>query len=60
MPHQLAQNADSLTCNHPSDQALLVITFLLSCINGDAPRLLPASALDGTRAGYENLKKLLK
>jgi hypothetical protein len=60
MPHELAQNAISSTCNRPSNQALLVIAFLLSCINGDAPRLLPASALDGTRAGYENLKKLLK
>jgi hypothetical protein len=60
MPRQVAQNAGPLTCNRPSNQALLVTVFLLSCINGDAPRLLPASALDGTRAGYENLKKLLK
>jgi hypothetical protein len=34
--------------------------FLLSCINGDAPRLvLVCGVLDGSRAGDNNLKKLL-
>jgi len=32
---------------------------LLSCVNGDAPACGMASALDGRRAGDENLKKLL-
>jgi hypothetical protein len=36
------------------------VLFLLSCINGDAPRLMYGfGVLDGTRAGNENLKKLL-
>jgi hypothetical protein len=34
--------------------------LLLSCINGDAPRLTYGfGVVDSTRAGYENLKKLL-
>jgi hypothetical protein len=34
--------------------------LLLSCVNGDAPRLgNGCGVLDGTRVGNENLKKLL-